>query len=61
MPAGVPVATVAIGTAGARNSAHLAARILALEDADLARRLKGKRRATEKRLLAGSSGRAHAG
>ena len=28
MPAGVPVATVAVGMAGARNAAHLAARIL---------------------------------
>ncbi len=32
MPAGIPVATVAIGTAGARNAAVLAAEILALRD-----------------------------
>lgn len=32
MPAGVPVATVAIGEAGARNAAWLAARILGLHD-----------------------------
>ena len=32
MPAGVPVATVAIGEAGARNAAHLAMGILALND-----------------------------
>ena len=32
MPPGVPVATVAIGTPGARNAAVLAARILALSD-----------------------------
>mgnify|MGYP000510085783 CR=1 FL=1 len=32
MPRGVPVATVAIGTAGAANAALLAARILALRD-----------------------------
>jgi 5-(carboxyamino)imidazole ribonucleotide mutase len=32
MPAGVPVATVAIGDAGAKNAAHLAVRILALGD-----------------------------
>ncbi len=37
MPAGVPVATMAIG--GAANAALLAARILALHDADLARAL----------------------
>ncbi|HEX2141799.1 MAG TPA: 5-(carboxyamino)imidazole ribonucleotide mutase [Candidatus Limnocylindria bacterium] len=39
MPPGVPVAAVAIGSAGARNAGHLAARILALADADLARRV----------------------
>ena len=32
MPAGIPVATVAIGEAGARNAAHLATAILALAD-----------------------------
>jgi len=32
MPAGIPVATVAIGDAGARNAAHLAMAILALDD-----------------------------
>jgi 5-(carboxyamino)imidazole ribonucleotide mutase len=31
MPAGTPVACVAIGSHGARNAAHLAARILALK------------------------------
>ena len=35
MPAGIPVATVAIGSAGARNAAVLAAEILALHDSDL--------------------------
>ena len=39
MPPGVPVATVAIGRAGAKNAAWLAARILALSDADLRERL----------------------
>ncbi len=39
MPAGVPVATVAIGRAGARNAALLAIQILALGDARLRRRL----------------------
>ena len=43
MPPGVPVATVAIGGAGARNAAHLAARILALADADLAARVEAFR------------------
>jgi len=32
MPAGIPVATVAIGDAGAKNAAHLAMAILALSD-----------------------------
>jgi 5-(carboxyamino)imidazole ribonucleotide mutase len=32
MPAGIPVATVAIGEAGARNAGHLAMGILALND-----------------------------
>jgi 5-(carboxyamino)imidazole ribonucleotide mutase len=39
MPPGVPVATVAIGSAGAKNAAHLAARILALSDVALAGRV----------------------
>jgi len=38
MPAGIPVATVAIGVAGAKNAAWLAARILALQDDKLAAR-----------------------
>ena len=40
MPAGVPVATMAIGKSGARNAAILAAQILALADAELAERLR---------------------
>ena len=39
MPAGVPVATLAIGEAGARNAGQLAAQILALSDEALAQRL----------------------
>ena len=39
MPAGIPVGTLAIGEAGARNAGLLAARILALSDAGLAQRL----------------------
>ena len=38
MPAGIPVATVAIGEAGAKNAAWLAARILGLQDGEVARR-----------------------
>jgi phosphoribosylamine--glycine ligase len=43
MPPGVPVATVALGAAGAKNAGYLAARILALEDPSVARRLKSFR------------------
>ena len=39
MPSGVPVATVAVGRAGASNAAVLAAQILALADSRLARRM----------------------
>ncbi len=39
MPAGIPVATLAIGEAGARNAGLLAAQILSLNDPALARRL----------------------
>ncbi len=40
MPGGVPVATLAIGPAGARNAALLAGEILALQDPELAQRLR---------------------
>jgi len=39
MPAGIPVATVAIGKAGAKNAAVLAAEILSLGDPELKKRL----------------------
>ena len=43
MPAGFPVATVAIGKAGARNAAHLAAQILATSDEAIAERIRAFR------------------
>ena len=43
MPAGVPVGTLAVGEAGARNAGLLAAKILALSDAGLAQRLAAQR------------------
>jgi 5-(carboxyamino)imidazole ribonucleotide mutase len=46
MPGGVPVATMAIGTAGARNAGLFAVQILALTDQDLAEKLKRSRAAT---------------
>ena len=44
MPAGVPVGTLAIGDAGAKNAGLLAAQILALSDEALAGRLEAWRR-----------------
>ncbi len=44
MPAGIPVGTLAIGKAGARNAGYLAAQILSLADDDLAQRIKAERR-----------------
>lgn len=44
MPPGVPVAAVAVGKAGAKNAAVLAAEILARKEAGLARKLKAYRR-----------------
>jgi 5-(carboxyamino)imidazole ribonucleotide mutase len=45
MPAGVPVGTLAIGPAGAKNAALLAASVLALSDQALANRLEAWRKA----------------
>jgi 5-(carboxyamino)imidazole ribonucleotide mutase len=50
MPAGMPVATVAIGKAGAINSAYLAMQILALNDEDLSVKLKEDRIAKAKKV-----------
>jgi 5-(carboxyamino)imidazole ribonucleotide mutase len=45
MPAGIPVATVAIGEAGAKNAAWLAARIIGVTDPDVEHRHHEKRAA----------------
>ena len=45
MPAGIPVATVAIGEAGAKNAAWLAARIIGITDDDVQKRHLEKRTA----------------
>lgn len=52
MPGGIPVATVAIGKAGAKNAAYLAAQILALSDAALTERLKKERAANADQVRA---------
>lgn len=43
MPAGIPVATVAIGKTGAKNAGYLAAQILSIKDPELAQRVKAER------------------
>jgi len=51
MPGGIPVGTLAIGQAGARNAALLAAQILALSDRGLHQRLRELRQAAETTVL----------
>jgi len=50
MPAGMPVATVAIGKAGAINSAHLAMQILVLNNEELGMKLKEDRLSRAKKV-----------
>lgn len=52
MPGGIPVACVAIGKAGAKNAAYLAAQILALSDKELVQRLADERKANATEILA---------
>jgi 5-(carboxyamino)imidazole ribonucleotide mutase len=52
MPAGIPVATVAIGKTGAKNAAYLAAQILSLNDAELAARVVSERAANAEKVQA---------
>jgi 5-(carboxyamino)imidazole ribonucleotide mutase len=51
MPKGIPVATMAIGKAGAANAGLFAAALIALEDASLAERLESWRSARVRELL----------
>lgn len=55
MPAGMPVATVAIGKAGAINSAYLAIQILALDDDELRIKLQEDRISKAKKVELDSS------
>ena len=50
MPKGVPVATVAIGKAGAINAGHLAAQILSVKDEALQEKIKEARIANKEQL-----------
>ncbi|MDN4525216.1 5-(carboxyamino)imidazole ribonucleotide mutase [Fictibacillus fluitans] len=54
MPGGVPVATVAIGKAGATNAGLLAAQILAITDQDLNDRLTKRREKIEQAVIESS-------
>lgn len=51
MPAGIPVATVAIGKSGAKNAGYLAAQMLALSNPALAARLREERAANARSVL----------
>ena len=56
MPPGVPVATMAIGKAGAKNAAVFAVQILALADEDLREKLADFKRQQEKKVLEKDAG-----
>lgn len=51
MPAGIPVATVAVGSGGVRNAAFLAVRMLALIDAKLSRALAVYKEKNKEKIL----------
>lgn len=51
MPPGVPVATVGIGSAGAKNAALLAAEILALSDDEIAKKLDEYRKEMREKVI----------
>ena len=51
MPPGVPVATVSIGKAGAKNAAILAVQILALADSNLREKLAVFKKTQEKKVI----------
>ena len=61
MPAGFPVATMAIGKPGARNAAFLAAQILATSDDSLARKLAAWREEKAREVEAASEKMAREG
>lgn len=54
MPGGIPVATVAIGKAGAKNAAILAVQMLALSDEVLAKKLEAFKQAMADKVIADS-------
>ncbi len=52
MPGGIPVATVAIGKAGAKNAAYLAAQIIGVADKEMHARLVAERAANAAEVMA---------
>jgi 5-(carboxyamino)imidazole ribonucleotide mutase len=52
MPGGIPVASVAIGKAGAKNAAYLAAQILAVHDPEMGQKLRDERSANALAIVA---------
>lgn len=52
MPAGIPVATVAIGKAGAKNAAYLAVQMLSLANSQLAQKLRDERASNAEEISA---------
>ena len=51
MPGGIPVASVAIGKAGAKNAGYLAAQILGVSDQDVADRIRNERAENTRRII----------
>lgn len=52
MPGGIPVATVAVGKAGAKNAGYLAAQIIAVADDDLSKKLRQERQQCAEDVIA---------
>lgn len=51
MPGGIPVATVAIGKAGAKNAAILAAQMIALSDDEMAEKMEAFKKAMAEKVI----------
>ena len=51
MPGGIPVATVAIGKAGAKNAAILAAQRIALSDDEMAEKMEAFKKAMAEKVI----------
>ena len=51
MPGGIPVATVAIGKAGAKNAAILAAQMIALSDDEMAEKIEAFKKAMAEKVI----------